>query len=179
MISQGVGKSTNTVRGFSFNRTESGNDRLDRTEGIGAFLDILSLLENGDKNLDIGGGKYDDNTEWLNKFGIQNYVMDPFQRSLEHNVRVLGMGRRSGGFDSVSLMSVLNVIPGVDERLKVLRLARTSLKDNGRLFIKIWKGPGTDGTFQMNKDTTFYLDEVREIFPNAVIHAESFIFARK
>jgi SAM-dependent methyltransferase len=136
-------------------------------------------MDSGDKNLDIGGGKYDDNTEWLSKFGIKNYVIDPFQRTLDHNVSILRLGRLLGGFDSVSLMSVLNVIPDSKDRIKVLQLAHRNLKERGRLFIKIWKGPGTEGKFQMNKDTTFYLDQVREIFPSAFIYAESFIFARK
>ncbi len=41
------------------------------------------------KNIDIGGGKYDTATEYLMQYGVSNIIYDPFNRSFNDNLRVV------------------------------------------------------------------------------------------
>ena len=154
---------TNSANGISYI-----NGSIDYTEGIGAFMDI-SVTPNSN-NLDIGGGQFDTVSDWLKeKYNVTNYVFDPFQRSKEHNAWVLEQGRK-GGFDSVSLMSVLNVISSEKVRLSVLKMAHDYVKPDGRVVIKIWKGDGSgiesigENRYQSNRPSEWYLDQVRKVF---------------
>lgn len=71
--------------------------------------------------LDVGGGKYDLLTEKLAEIGVRNWVLDPYNRSEEHNRRVVSM-LEAGPADMALCSNVLNVIPevsvGLGERFK-------------------------------------------------------------
>lgn len=114
-------------------------------------------------NLDYGGGRYDTATNYLEGFGIENHVYDPYNRSAEHNTEAL-----SHEFDSVTLLNVLNVIESPQERREVIRDAYSRLKE-GVMIIQIYEGDksgvGTISkkqTYQGNRKTEFYVDEVKE-----------------
>lgn len=64
---------------------------------------------NGSKILDYGGGRYDLNTEYMKERGVDVSVYDKFNRSEEHNVRVLNSARQTQP-DYVVCSNVLNVI---------------------------------------------------------------------
>lgn len=190
---------TNTAKGWSFvpltSRQETTSHELSRfgvqvpkgqvldtTEGIGAFFDIRQNFIKHSVNIDIGGGQFDDHSEWLWKeLKVTNLVLDPFQRSQQHNHEILSRIPELNP-SSVSLMSVLNVIQEKNERLKVLNLARDILSQSSaatkKVFIKIWegdalgKGRKTASGFQMNQLTEFYIQEVRQVFPNAKVEPQ-------
>ena len=153
---------------------KNGEQVLDITEGIGAFLDI-QFMPGTTKNLDIGGGGSDINTKWLKQCrNIDNYVFDPYSRSSEHNQKVL-----ASMYDSATLMSVLNVITNKAGRIQVLKLAQSKVKTGGKIYIRIYHGDGTGvisqpGTtyIQLNQATEFYLDDVRQVFSNVTLNSK-------
>jgi hypothetical protein len=114
-------------------------------------------------NLDYGGGRYDTATKYLEGFGIENHVYDPYNRSAEHNTEVL-----SHEYDSVTLLNVLNVIESPQERIDVIRDAYGKIKE-GIMIIQIYEGNksgfGTISkkqTYQGNRKADFYVEEVKE-----------------
>ena len=124
-------------------------------------------------NLDIGGGKYDLMTEELRKKGVTNLVFDPYNRSLEHNIKVV-YKISDDDVDTVTIFNVLNVIKEHKIQLRLLRLARNVLKTGGMLYVRsTYKNPAKksgvtkSGTFQHYKTQKEYLEIVREIFPKA------------
>lgn len=152
---------TNTVETYGI---YDGN--LDITEAFGAFDDLmqLGLLRRETRNLDLGGGKFDHATVYLSNFGIDNFVYDPFGRDDEHNERVLSLD----AFDTVSSISILNVIMDSDLREQHLRLAHDKVKFGGLVLFKIYEGDGSgfvqDASYQMNAKTEVYLEEIARVF---------------
>lgn len=72
-------------------------------------------------NLDYGGGKYDKATEYLATQGVNNFVIDPFNRSKEHNDWAFDQTILGKRLDSITCLNVLNVIPDANERESVVR----------------------------------------------------------
>jgi len=127
----------------------------------------------GTVNLDIGGGRYDLATEYLATQGVRNYIVDPYNRSLEHNLNALAAIDARGGSDTCTLANVLNVIREAQVRRGVLEQARDNLKPGGRCYISCYGGSlsrvggrSTRG-WQENRPLGSYLEEVRSIFPDA------------
>jgi ankyrin repeat protein/methyltransferase family protein len=127
-------------------------------------------------NLDIGGGKFENMTLFLSKFGVTNYVYDPFNRSEEHNEMVLEK-TKDGQSDSVTLFNVLNVIKEKENQIKVLEQAKNAIKDNGKVYIYsnyYVKGEGAReikgrNSFQQNYKLNDILSIVKDVFPNAYL----------
>ena len=89
---------------------------LDLTEGFGAFDAILSIYSLGNRAIDIGGGKHDDNAKYvLEKYGVRLFIYDPYMRDQEHNKMVLEEAKLHP-FDACTSISVLNVITEEKER---------------------------------------------------------------
>lgn len=63
----------------------------------------------GSRVLDYGGGKYDMNTTFMKQHGVDVAVYDKFNRSEEHNAKVLSDARQTRP-DYVVCSNVLNVI---------------------------------------------------------------------
>lgn len=133
------------------------------------------LAESGDTNLDFGGGRYDRGTEYLKSFGIRNLVLDPFNRSEEHNRATVAF-LMANPADSATILNVLNVIPTREERLQVIYdtfqlvqpyapvLVQTYTKNgNGRL-------ERTKDGWQMNCKLEFYADEIEKSFSEIRVH---------
>jgi len=133
-----------------------------------------TLLPNT-RNIDIGGGKFDNASEYLAKQDVENLVFDPYNRSAEHNSMILESVRNKPA-DTATVSNVLNVIPEEANQIKTLETARKSLKDGGEVFITVYEGnrsgigkvTGAD-QFQQNKKLSDYLDTVRQVFPNATV----------
>ena len=146
-----------------------------RTFGI--VRDKLGGWEKGSVNIDIGGGKYDDFTQALEREGVTSYLYDPFARHAAHNapvLRDLRRGRLKG--DTVTCSNVLNVIPEQSARFNVIHQAAKSLKPDGTAWFCVYEGDGT-GTgrvtrtrsgmascWQENRKTASYLEEIRPFF---------------
>lgn len=130
--------------------------------------------EIGPRNLDLGGGKYDLATDFLRDEGVENMVLDPYSRPADHNARVLAEVER-GPADSATVANVLNVIEEAGIRRAVLDDAKRLTKPGARVYFDIYEGNGkgagaktSTGSWQNNRKAETYLDEVREVFPDAV-----------
>lgn len=126
--------------------------------------------EPGTVNLDIGGGRYDNATEFLETYGVSNLVFDPYNRSVEHNQKVLEQVS-GGGADTVTLSNVLCVISEREIQDKVLRLAHDSLKAFGTVYITLYEGDGSGAgrmtgkdQWQENRKLSDYLKQVKAVF---------------
>lgn len=124
----------------------------------------------GPLNLDIGGGKYDKGTLYLASRGITSLVLDPYNRSAEHNDKVRDKVREAGGADSVTVCNVLNVIDSDEALLNVIEDAATYLSPTGTAFFQIYEGDRsckskvTSKGYQRNEPAANYLSDVALIF---------------
>jgi len=166
--------STNTTVGWYVDT----NGYIDNTTGLGGLADLPLKYES--INLDLGGGKFNNGTEFLlRERGVENHVFDPYNRSLEHNSSVQHLIKRSK-FDTVTSISVLNVI-GLDEpkfgyKSKQFHImtAYNALKSGGTAYFKIWEGDKTGNPgihcihpeygWQMNIPICDYLSLIGEWF---------------
>ena len=124
-------------------------------------------------NIDYGGGKFDNAAEALAKQDVTNLVYDPFNRSKEHNDMVLDIIEKNGGADSATCSNVLNVIKEPEARRNVLENISKLVKPNGDIYITVYEGSGsaegkvTKSGYQLNRKTADYLEEIRQVFPDA------------
>jgi flagellar assembly factor FliW len=114
---------------------------LDNTEGISGFEDLI-IPSDAKLLLDIGGGKYDISKYWMEKKYpcLTFLVVDPYNRSREHNMNVQKTIENSGGADVVTSLSVLNVIRNKKIRKGHICLVYYTLKVGGIAFFKVWAG---------------------------------------
>lgn len=111
--------------------------------------------------LDYGGGRYDLGVNYLRDLGFDAEVYDPFNRSMEHNRKVLASRRC---WDTVLLSNVLNVIAEKEVRVEIIKHC---LKLGKELFITVYydsikeEGETKDG-YQMQKPLRFYKNEIEE-----------------
>lgn len=124
-------------------------------------------------NLDYGGGKFDNVTEFLAEQDVANLVYDPYNRSAEHNKSVLAKVRSNGGADTITCSNVLNVVKEPEVRQSILTNIKKLLKPNGTVYITVYEGlrdkpeGPTKSGYQLNRKTEDYLDEIRQVFPDA------------
>lgn len=127
----------------------------------------------GTINLDYGGGRFDNVAEYLIKIDVINLVLDPFNRTREHNKQVIDTLRDAGGADTATCANVLNVIKERDNRMWVLRNMQKLVKHGGTIYIIVYEddGTGNEGEttrgYQLRRKTKEYMDEILEVFPNA------------
>lgn len=137
----------------------------------------------GTKNLDLGGGKFDNVKTYLEGQGVSCFVLDPFNRPEEENQKAFE-ACANGQADTVTVSNVLNVIQEKENRLEVLKLAKNALKENGKLFVYVYQGDKTGegretlAGFQHNKKTSFFFSEVSEVFETVKV-VNGVIIARK
>ena len=130
-------------------------------------------FEPGKVYLDFGGGKFDNGVYFVKDKGATLLVYDPYNRSDEHNKQVLAELKENGGADAGLNSNVLNVIKEPEARLAVLRNLKRMVKPGGDIYITVYEGTGkgnegpTKAGYQLNKKTEGYMDEVRQIFPDA------------
>lgn len=131
----------------------------------------------GTRNLDIGGGKYDTATEYLDKNGVNNLIYDPFNRSKQHNDSVV-KELSSNPVDTVTISNVLNVLSDYRDANRVLAQAYDALKYDGKVYISVYEGDGsglgyeTKSGFQWNRKLKQYLFDIKQIFPDAEIKGD-------
>lgn len=127
----------------------------------------------GTINLDFGGGKFDNAAEYLSEYDVTNLVYDPYNRSKAHNQDVIKQIKSAGGADTATCSNVLNVIKEPDVRRNVLTNIKRLVKPTGKVFITVYEGSGkgdegpTKSGYQLNRKTEDYLEEVKEVFPDA------------
>lgn len=131
--------------------------------------------QEGHQNLDVGGGRFDNVNEFLQKFGATNHVYDPFNRSPEHNDSILKLLQESPA-DSATLSNVLNVIDNPEARRAALEFPRGKVKKGSPLWVSIYEGDRSGvgrqtaaDSWQENRKLADYLDEVRQVYPDAEV----------
>lgn len=137
-------------------------------------------------NLDYGGGKFDNATEYLKTLGVTNLIYDKFNRTPQHNQEVIRAVRENGGADTCTLSNVLNVIKEESIRHEILVNIHKLLKSDGILYITVFEGqPGqkegpTKSDYQLARKTSEYIDEVANVFgEDNVTRRGKLIVARK
>jgi hypothetical protein len=125
--------------------------------------------ERGTVNADIGGGRFDNATDFLARRGVKNYIFDPFNRSREHNDRVANT-IANGGADTATVNNVLNVIKEPGNRHKVIAQAADAIKLDGEAYFLIYegnrsgKGGPTKAGYQNNLGAKSYIKEISRYF---------------
>lgn len=133
----------------------------------------LVNFEPGTTNLDFGGGKFDNAADYLSQYDVINLVYDPYNRSAAHNAEVIRLIREAGGADTATCSNVLNVIKEPEVRNNVLQNIKKLVKPGGEVYITVYEGTGdgdegpTKAGYQLNRKTADYVDEIREVFPDA------------
>lgn len=132
-------------------------------------------FKTGTVNLDIGGGRFDNVTDYLAAKGVKNYIYDPYNRSAEHNAAVAKV-TQEGQSDTVTISNVLNVIDSLDGRRQVLENAVDAVKPDGTVYITVYEGDGSGvarntgkDQFQLNRKTADYVAEVQEFFDDVTV----------
>ena len=131
-------------------------------------------IDEGSVNLDIGGGRYDLGTDYLQKErGIENLVLDKFNRSSKHNEEVLSRIQKREGADSATVANVLNVIKEPEIRGEVIQQSYDNTREGGKVFFQIHQGSGkeagkgagreTSKGWQNYKKTSEYVPEIEKI----------------
>ena len=125
-------------------------------------------------NADLGGGRYDNATEYLLGQGVTNYIYDPFNRPPKCNE--LALSKIKGGqCDTVTISNVLCVIKEPENRYQLLINAIDCLKLGGVVYITIYAGNGTGvgrsttGGYQLNKKIREYLPEIKLFFNDTTL----------
>ena len=144
------------------------------------------LIKPNSLNVDNGGGRFDRGKDFVESSveGSKFHVHDPYNRSEEHNSQV--KKQASGNADYVGLHNVLNVIKEPEQREQALRQTKSFMKPgtgivhittyegdksgNGRM-TKADKGKGS--SWQNNKPTSHYVDEVKSVFPESTHEVSS------
>lgn len=124
--------------------------------------------EQGTKNIDIGGGRFNLASEFMKQLGAENHVYDPFNRSKEHNEMVA----QQAPYDTGTMFNVLNVIPEEPAQIKALENFKKFVKPGGKVYISVWvgdktgEGKETKSGYQHNKKLNDYLPLIQKVFPN-------------
>ena len=141
----------------------------------------------GTVNLDYGGGKFDNATEFLADKNVTNLIFDKFNRDAKHNSDVIKQIRSNGGADTATCSNVLNVIKERSIRVnEVIKNIYNMLKPNGIAYFTVYEGSGagnsgaTKAGYQLNKKTAEYVEEIQEVFgENSVQRKGKLIIAKK
>ncbi|MDP1574159.1 MAG: hypothetical protein Q8L78_04430 [Coxiellaceae bacterium] len=146
---------------------------LDETSGWCAF-DTLPLMR-GTTNLNLGEStKYPSQAYLKNHYGVTSYSYNPYELSEAENNAALNTVRNAP-VDTVTSLSILNVIEHPEERKKHIALAHSALKPNGTAFFKVFRRNNTEVSsgskpedtecwFQANKPAVRFLDDIAAIF---------------
>lgn len=129
----------------------------------------------GKINLDYGGGKFDNVAEYYQTHGYQfvNLVIDPFNRSKDHNYEVIQTLRDIGGAYTATCSNVLNVVKEKKNRMDILQNMKKLVRPGGTIYITVYEADGsgdegeTTSGYQLRRKTKEYMDEIYEVFPNA------------
>jgi hypothetical protein len=130
-----------------------------------------------DEILDYGGGAGDKLTKLLAKLKVRNLVLDPFNRSKEHNAFVRSLLKIKPA-DHAFCSNVLNVIKEPAIRMKVLREIAALTDDTGCVFFTVYEGNKScrgkrsqDDCWQNNRPLKSYVKEIRKVFQEGTYFA--------
>jgi len=120
--------------------------------------------------LDFGGGAGEKLTDAFAEIGVRNFVLDPFNRSEEHNKLV----RRLLTVQPASFAicaNVLNVIKEPKIRMEALREIAALTDPLGKVYISVHEGNKTSrgkrtksDSWQANRPLKSYVREIKQVF---------------
>ena len=126
-------------------------------------------IKDGDVIVDIGGGRFDNLVEDAAEEGATVKVYDPFNRTPEHNAKVVD-SVRDGQADMAMSHNVLNVIQEDKNIIDIATQAENVLKPNGKAHFSVYEGDGkgvgkvTTKGYQRNEKTQAYLPLIEQVF---------------
>ena len=100
-------------------------------------------IKKGQTIVDIGGGKFDNVVNDAAKEGATVKVYDPFNRSPQHNKKVVEEVR-DGKADVAMSHNVLNVIKEDENIINIVKQAENAIKPNGKAHFSVYAGSVTD-----------------------------------
>lgn len=133
----------------------------------------LISIPKGTVGVDFGGGRFDNAVEHIRDLGATLCVYDPYNRTAQHNREMLRTLKANGGADWAVNSNVLNVIKEQEARQSVLRNISKITKSGAPIYITVYEGRGdakegpTKSGYQLNRKTQDYLEEIKEVFPDA------------
>jgi hypothetical protein len=136
-----------------------------------AVFNRVKEWKGGTINADIGGGRYNNATNWLRDRGVENLVIDWFNRDRATNESNISRVR-GGQADTATVSNVLNVIQETEARDLVISQAADAIKPDGAAYFYIYEGKGdnvgrqTTKGWQENRKTQSYIDEISQHFEN-------------
>lgn len=130
----------------------------------------LASVYRGAKNLDYGGGRFEDATEylWL-KHSCLNLVYDPHCRTAAHNIDVIRNLDFDGSIRVISCLNVLNVLLEKNDRdqvLEAIKYLADSYPTVEQLVFQVYTKDSTDtpSASQLNKKPEWYFQEIEAAF---------------
>lgn len=121
----------------------------------------------GSRCLDMGGGKYDLTTARLASYGVQSFVLDPYNRTPEHNEQIRA-ALTAEPADVCICANVLNVVRERDARREIHTTIKQLVRPGGHVFFTVHEGDrsgqgrATPRGWQWNCATQGYLRELAE-----------------
>lgn len=122
---------------------------------------------------DIGGGKFDNVKEHFASLNAKLYIYDPYNRTQKDNEEAI-KHISNHQCDGVMVNNVLNVIKEKENREKVIRQAKNTLKEGAKAYFLIYEGNSSgvgstnqrkeETAYQLNQKASFYLPEILEVF---------------
>lgn len=144
----------------------------------------LVKWESDTVNADVGGGKFDNATEFLSSLNVKSYIYDPYNRSAEHNNSVCKAISNNDGTDTTTCSNVLNVIAEKEARKAVILNCYNFLKENGTAYFTVYEGnksgegKETTSGYQLNQKTEYYVSEIKTVFRNVTRKGKLIIATR-
>lgn len=124
----------------------------------------------GGTNVDVGGGRFDNVTEYLGERGVRNMIFDPYNRDDEYNRRTLMFLTSGNRADTATCSNCLNVIKEAPARANVILECAKAIKPDGKAYFTVYEGDGsgvgkvTKSGWQENRKTASYVDEIKRYF---------------
>jgi hypothetical protein len=153
--------------------------------GRPALFNKITDWPTGGRVFDIGAGR-PEMTEALREwFATKNITYLPYDKfnGDTYNDQTMAELRKEKA-DMAVASNLLNVIPDLENRIIVLKRMWNALKPGGTIHITAHRqsgkteGPSGKDSWQNHKNPVAYLDEVKSIFPNAIV-ANDMISATK
>ncbi|MBR1566046.1 MAG: hypothetical protein IJ649_04700, partial [Oscillospiraceae bacterium] len=124
----------------------------------------------GGVNIDVGGGRFDNVTEYLAEKGTTNYIFDPYNRGDDYNRRTLMYLTGGSHADTATCSNCLNVIREAAARANVILECAKAIKPDGKAYFTVYEGDGsgegkvTKSGWQENRKTASYAEEIGRYF---------------
>jgi hypothetical protein len=143
---------------------------------VPALFKVPGRFFHGTVNLDIGGGQYEDTTNYLAELGVRNLVWDPYNRTVNENLQTLATLLGMGTVDSVTCANTLNVVKEDHLRSDIIRMAKQFLRVaehweiRCQAYFQIYEGNKsgigrqTSKGWQNNWRTATYIPAIKDIF---------------